>query len=111
MAANSGEIADGKDDVDVAVLAKDEITDSSDRLVLVVDHRLYFQPLGTIASRHLLGLHRCKRDFLPLGMMDPQREHDGRQDDRGQERELGPVHETSRDPSAHYTSLASPRSI
>jgi hypothetical protein len=39
MAANSGKIADGKDSVDVAVPAKNEISDSSDRLVLVVDHR------------------------------------------------------------------------
>ena len=37
LAAKSGEIADGKDGIDVAVLAKDEIVDPSDRLVLVVD--------------------------------------------------------------------------
>ena len=32
--ARSGEIADGKDDVDVAVFAEDEITDSPDQSLL-----------------------------------------------------------------------------
>jgi uncharacterized membrane protein (DUF373 family) len=38
LAAECGEIADGKDHIDVAVLAKYEIVDPSDRLVLVVDY-------------------------------------------------------------------------
>jgi hypothetical protein len=38
MVANSGKIADGKDDVDIAILAENEIVDSSDRFVFVVDH-------------------------------------------------------------------------
>jgi len=33
VASQSGKIADGKDNVDVAILAKNEIIDSSDRLV------------------------------------------------------------------------------
>src|ERR1700694_3702371 len=81
-------------------------------VVLVVAHRFYVQRHGTIASRDLFGFHRRKRDSCPGGMIDPQREHDGRQDDRGQEREQGPVHENlSRHLSAHYTSPASPRFI
>src|SRR3982074_3140477 len=40
LAAKSGKIADCKDNVNVAVLAEDEIVNSPDRLVLVVDHWL-----------------------------------------------------------------------
>ena len=40
FAGKSGKIADGKDNVDIAVLAKNEIIDSSDLLALVVDHLL-----------------------------------------------------------------------
>jgi hypothetical protein len=39
VATQSGKIADSKDDVNVAVPAKNEIIDSPERLVLVVDHR------------------------------------------------------------------------
>lgn len=39
MTTGANEIADREDGVDVAVLAKDEVADSSDHLALVADHR------------------------------------------------------------------------
>jgi hypothetical protein len=83
VAAKAGKIAHGKDSIDVAVLAENEIIDSSDRFVLVVDHRLKFERFGTIASCDLRGLQRCKCHFLSGCMIDRQRKNDGREDDRG----------------------------
>jgi hypothetical protein len=39
VATKSGKISDGKDNVNVAILANNEIIDSPDRLVFLVDHR------------------------------------------------------------------------
>ena len=39
LASKSGKIADAEYNIDVVILAKNEIADSADRLALVVDHR------------------------------------------------------------------------
>src|ERR1700738_2871117 len=51
VATQAGKIADRKDDKDVvAVLAKYEIGDSSDRLTFVVGHGCEFECIGSISS-------------------------------------------------------------
>ena len=39
LASKSGKVADAEHNVNVVILAKNEIADSADRLALVVDHR------------------------------------------------------------------------
>src|ERR1700733_6779223 len=55
LAGKSGKIADGKNNENAAILAKNEIVDPPDRNVFVVDHRHQFKRFGTIAFCGLRG--------------------------------------------------------
>lgn len=93
LAGKSGKIADGKNNENAAILAKNEIVDPPDRIVFVVYHRHQFKRVGAISFCDLRGLKRRKCDFLGCPMARPRRENDGGQNHRRQEREAGFVHD------------------
>ncbi|MET0875542.1 MAG: hypothetical protein ABWY14_00240, partial [Tardiphaga sp.] len=92
VAAKAGDIADGQDGVDVALLAEYEIFDAPDHVFFVVDDELQLDGLSAVASSDLRRFQGRQGDFLRRGTIHP-RKSDDRNDDHGGR---PPVHDIPR---------------